>query len=485
MKTKRTNQGARGRARQAVVRSATVSIALATMVTSAVLVTGAPAGAAKKTATATTQTSITCSGSNFTAQATATATATATAGDIDATAVSKVLLTSVAKSAGTKIGTALAGWALESIFGISSGSGPDISGQLSQLSTQLTQLGTQIDNLHTQLTDALKKAEWQAERNTYDGLAAQVNQDAATLSDYQIRFDSWLKKAPGSQINAAQSDVLLQMRNNLGRIINDLNNAMTGGAPGARGLIEVYGGVTRKNLPYQSDLSSTRFYTSDYTTPVSNQLDYYEGLVVQAFNMLAEVNHLSWTIGGVTYDDDIPYVETYANCLPKILSNWNQLATSGVGRLPNDTVADAQTGLMWLRSNLSEPGGGNPLPEAFCWAGCFVYPQQSLSTLVTPTKVIAGVTGWRVPSKAEYDALAAGHESAPLQFLLAQGFKWRDGTQIKVNGYPVAVPAYWVNGGAGVTFHAGTRGDGLGVQYGSWLATFLPGPGAVVVRDIG
>ncbi len=48
----------------------------------------------------------------------------------------------------------------------------------------------------------------------------------------------------------------------------------------------------------------------------------------------------------------------------------------------------------------------------------------------------------------------------------------------------MTVPAYWVNGGGTVSFHDGTFADGQGVQYGNWLGTFLPGPGAVAVRNI-
>jgi hypothetical protein len=94
-----------------------------------------------------------------------------------------------------------------------------------------------------------------------------------------------------------------------------------------------------------------RFYTSAFTTPVSDQLDYYEDLAVEAFNMLAEVNHLSWTIGGVTFASNDAVVETCAGLVPAMLADWNQLATSGVGRLPDHVVADTANGLMWSRSN--------------------------------------------------------------------------------------------------------------------------------------
>ena len=483
----KTRRGSTSAARTTVTQVLTVSLAVATLGLSGVLVAWRSAAAAGNTkgktatATATIGASISCAGTSNLLGAQGTAGA---ASGIDATSISRLLLESVAKAAGSKISGPIAGWALDSIFGSSTGNTDEVKAQLDQMANQLTSLNNQVQQLHTQLNDMLKKLEWQAERNTYDGLAAQVNQDAATLSDYQIRFDSWLKRGLGSQVSASQSDILLGMRRDLGKIINDLNNAMTGGAPGARGLIEVYGSVTQKHLSYASDLTDNRFSTSEFTTPVSNQLDYYEGLTVQAFTMLAEVNHLSWTIGGSTYDADTPYVETYANCLPKLLANWNQMATSGAGRLPDGTVADASTGLMWARSNLSAPGDGNPIPEAFCWQGCFIYPQQSLSTWLTPSRDIGGLSGWRVPSKAEFDALVAGHTTSPLMFLHANGFKWRDSTSIKIDGYPVTVPAYWVNGGSTVSFHDGYRASG-GVDYGSWLATFLPGPGAVSVRNIG
>ena len=153
-------------------------------------------------------------------------------------------------------------------------------------------------------------------------------------------------------MDGSQSAELQTMRSNLGVIIQHLDRAMIG-APGSRGLIAIYRSVIQNTTPYPT----TRFYTSDFTTPMSDMLDYYQSLAVQAFNMLAEVNHVSWTLNGTTFAANNAVVETYANLVPTMLAHWNQLGTGGVGRLPNGVVADTTTGLMWTRSGLTL--GGN------------------------------------------------------------------------------------------------------------------------------
>ncbi len=356
------------------------------------------------------------------------------ASSIDATGLAKDLLSGLAKGAGSKVGGLLAGWALDSIFGSSGGSDEQTKLMLDELKKQLNALSSQVSSLHADITNALQKAEWEAERTNYENAARLVTTDSSTLKDYQIRLDSWLKNAPGSLVYVSQSVILLGMRANLGVIINHLNEAMIG-SPGYRGLIEIFASVTRQSLPYnpKSSLTQDQFLTSEFTTPMSVQLDYYESLAVQAFNMLAEVNHLSWKIGDTVYGADVPYVETYANCMPKILANWIELATSGVGRLPDSVVADVKTGLMLSRSNLSGNADGSPLPSQYCWSGCFVTWQHDLSSWLTPDMQIHGFAGWRVPSKAEFAALVNGQERAPLKFLRANGFQWRDSTEVTIS----------------------------------------------------
>jgi hypothetical protein len=395
-------------------------------------------------------------------------------GSIDATSIAQQLLSSVAKSAGSKIGGAIAGWALDSIFGSSVSPTEELKQQINALQNDMTSLKTQVNLLGNNLTTAIKQLKSQVDRDAYETEAGLVNHDAATLVAYQKQFDSWLQLTPGDPktvIDGSKSSELQTMRSTLDVIINDLDVAMIG-TPTTRGLIAIYGSVIQDQDPYPVG----RFYTSDFTTPVSNQLDYYEDLAVQAFNMLAEVYHLSWTIGNVDFTANDALVEDYATFVPTMLANWNQMATSGVGRLPDGVVADTSTGLMWSRSNLTLGG-----KKVFCWS-CL--PDLSLSTLLTPTTIIDGLSGWAVPSQAQLAALVAGNQKTAFTFLTANGFQWQqsNGTILIGGSIPFTIPAYWVNGGTTVDF---ANGGSISFHDQNYWAAFLPGPGAIAVRSIG
>jgi hypothetical protein len=389
---------------------------------------------------------------------------------VDATPLAEQLLSSIAKSAGSKIGGQLAGWALDSIFGPTPDPSKEIKAQLDVLQGQMTDLQAQVHQLDLDLRDSIKKLMTQAERNTFDIAAAQVNGDAASLADFQIQLESWMKKKPGSPVDGSQSSELQLMRGKLGVIIQDLDLAMTGTST-HRGLIAIFHDVIASQARYPTG----RFYTSEFTTPMSDMLDYYQGLAVQAFNMLAEVNHLSWTVGGVTFDANNELVQSYASRVPAMLTNWSQLATDGVGRLPDHVVADTQTGLMWSQSNLTLAGS-----KVFCWSLCG--SNLSLSTLLTPDTVIDGVSGWAVPSQAQFSALVSGQKA--FTFLTANGFQWqRSGPAVEVNGIPITVPAYWSAGSTSVDF-AFANGDTISLHNQNYWPVFLPGPGAVAVRPL-
>ncbi len=388
---------------------------------------------------------------------------------IDATPLAETLMSSLAKTAGSKIGGVLAGWALDSIFGPAAKDSDVLKQQLDGLQSQMTDLQTQVHQLDIKLGDSIKKLMTQADRNTYDGVAAQVTSDAAAVADYQIQLDSWLKKAPGTPVDGSQSSELQTMRSTLGLIIQHLDLAMVG-AGGSRGLIAIYRSVVQSQTPYPTD----RFYTSDFTTPMSDMLDYYEALAVQAFNLLAEVNHLSWTVSGTTFSANDALVQTYANLVPTMLTHWNQLATGGVGRLPAHVVADTGTGLMWSRSNLTFRGG-----KVFCWAYCG--DNLSLSTLFDTNSVLDGLSGWSVPTQAQFSALVQGQNA--FAFLTAHGFQWQPtGRNVQVNTIPITVPAYWSAGGTTVDFSYFNK---ISLHDQNYWPVFLPGPGAVAVRPLG
>jgi len=388
---------------------------------------------------------------------------------IDTTALAETLLSSVAKSAGSKIGGELAGWALASIFGTSQTPTEGLADQLNGLQKQMTDLKTDVRDLNRNLKESLDALMTEQEKHTYDLAAAFVNADAAALADYQVQLDSWLRESPGSPVDGSQSSELLTMRSTLGVIIQHINDAMVGSGSG-KGLIAMYSSVLHRTTPYPTD----RFYTSDFTTPMSDMLDYYQTLMVQAFTMLAEVNHLSWTINGVPFPAKNGVVATYADLVPTMLTHWSELATRGVGRLPDHVVADTTTGLMWSRSNLTLGGG-----KVFCWAFCGT---PSISSLLTPATVIEGLAGWGVPSGAQLTALTAGHENNAFGFLTSQGFQWQQtGGTVGVNGVQITVPSYWTAGGTSVDF---AIGGALRLHDQNYWPTFLPGPGAVAVRPL-
>jgi hypothetical protein len=377
----------------------------------------------------------------------------------------------VAKSAGSKIGDQVAGWALQSIFGPNASGSDELTSQINVLQGQMTDLQQQVHQLDIKLGDSLKQLMLKEDRDTYELAAADVTKDASSLADYQVHLDAWLKDKPGAEVDGSQSAELLLMRGNLGTIIQHLDKAMVG-TSSTRGLIDMYRDVLANHTPYPVG----RFYTSDFTTPMSNMLDYYDDLAVQAFNQLAEVDHLTWTLGGIRYKPENAVVETYAGLVPAMLANWNQLATGGAGRLPDDVVADTGTGLLWSRSNLTLAG-----TKVFCWSSCGA--NLSLSTLLTPDTIIDGLSGWSVPTQAQFVALASNFGQGTFKFLTANGFQWqRDGFTATVNGIPITAPAYWSSGGTTVSFAIDSA---LHIYDQNHWPFFLPGPGAVAVRPLG
>jgi hypothetical protein len=388
---------------------------------------------------------------------------------VDASSLAEQLLSQVAKTAGTKIGGQIAGWALDSIFGPSPDPTQELKDQIDVLQGQMTNLQKEVKQLDTKLDDSIKKLMTQADQNAYDVAATQVNSDAAQLADYQVQLDSWLRESPGTPVDGSQSAELQTMRSTLGVILQHLDRAMVG-APGSRGLIEMYRSVVQNTTPYPT----TRFYTSDFTTPMSDMLDYYQSLAVQAFNMLAEVNHLSWTLNGTTFAANNSVVESYATKVPTMLAHWNELGTGGVGRLPNGVVADTTTGLMWTRTGLVF--GGN---QYFCWAYCG--DKLSISTLFDVNSVLDGVTGWAIPTQAQFTGLVQG-QSASFRYLSANGFQWQQGgLKVNVNNLPITAPAYW---SAGITTVQWFENTFYAKDQNGW-PVFLPGPGAVAVRSMG
>ena len=123
-----------------------------------------------------------------------TGTAGGAMGAVDASSLAEQLLSQVAKTAGTKIGGQIAGWALDSIFGPSPDPTQELKDQIDVLQGQMTNLQTEVNRLDDKLDASIKKLMTQADQNAYDSVAAQVNSDAAQLLDYQVQLDSWLRQ---------------------------------------------------------------------------------------------------------------------------------------------------------------------------------------------------------------------------------------------------------------------------------------------------
>lgn len=372
--------------------------------------------------------------------------------------ITDTFFTDLAQGAGREIGSQIAGWALSSIFHIGGGDQAAIKAKIDVVSGKIDALNAKIDQLSAQMDAAFAAQFTQAERNAYDVAAQLYNADAAKIADYKMRFNSWMKDDIGTVVDGSQSAVLIDMRNNLGYIIQHLNLAMMG-TGGGRGLIDIFGSVTFRNLPGFSTglLKQHEIYTSDYTTPVYDQLDYFKGLAVDAYNMLAEVHHMSWTVGGVTYRSDPEYVVTYGKCLAQFFATWEKKAANTVGRLPNSVVVDNRTGLMWSRQGVVAPR--SPIDSMYPWISCWEtdcgggkgYTQQAIKPFVAAS-TIGGYSDWRLPTKNDFLGMVGGQAGAtPAKWLVTNGFNWprfNSGTvpnYINMRNYFVDEP--WAGGG--------------------------------------
>ena len=349
------------------------------------------------------------------------------------------------------------GWLLKNIFNKTSDA-EKTRQEIAAVGAKIDLLNAKVDQLKQQMDTRFDQQFTETERTAYDVSAAIFTADAAKLLDYTARMDSWSRKDPGSTVDGAQSAVLLDMRNNLGFIIQHLNLAMMG-TGGGRGLIEIFGSVTFRNQPgFASGLTTQHeIYTSDYTTPVYDQLSYYKGLAVLAFNMLAEVNHLSWTSGSITYEADPGYVQTYAACLGQFFTAWDQKAAHSVGRLPTGVAVDQRTGLMWTRGAYVPGQGVDPNGnEGSDPRVCFTCAPELPGVIQGAT--IEGFTGWRLPTANEVNRLLLGRtKKNPSAFLYANSMKWPSftvnaGTQKFRQNRSFYVSDPWAAGGQTAAF---------------------------------
>lgn len=333
-------------------------------------------------------------------------------------------------AAAAEVASAGVGWVIDTIFGHQTD--PDVAKlqeQVAALNARFDEVEAQIASLKAQV-DATYNAQFtESERVDYDAVAHNYTLDKAKLNDALTHFEAWSNRPVGSAVDAGMSDLLLGMRRDLGTMLEHIHEGMIGGGS-ARGMIEIYRSVVFRTLP-NFDPTLTKvgdLYTSELTTPVFDQLSYWKGIAVQIFTLLSEVYHLSWTIGVSEYKADTDYVACTAAKLLGHFAQWEQVADHGYGRLSDNVVVDHRNNLIWTRVPITPPQTGVPEPMAgrACWvADCLPGLTQPALPGWLSTATIGGfANGWRIPSKADFLKLVAGHEAKPLTYLRQNLVRW-------------------------------------------------------------
>jgi hypothetical protein len=326
------------------------------------------------------------------------------------------------------------GWVLSLVTG-EKGSGAsekEIQSQLDDVQSSLGELSADITELQHSITDLETLVKNETAIQTYEEEANHLSQNSiTTIITMQQAYDGIVaarhNKPGNGPLTKTDGDHLAQMREQLPTAINSiyqaLDNASQHGA-----MIKQWNDIVWAGLGYPtSQTLRGTIYTSTQLNRVYNQVDYYYAWIVRALQLYAEAMHTSFTTSsGATYDTDGTgtYVDNEASCVAQILVDFDTDASHGIGPIPDGTMVDLRTNLMWTTAPLTAVDGQ---PEYACAPGrpyCFADDYDPSGAVINTKAVpnhdvstghasdIGGYTDWRVPTTADWASLWNGTDTS-------------------------------------------------------------------------
>jgi hypothetical protein len=275
------------------------------------------------------------------------------------------------------------------------------------------------------------------------------------LDTYQQDFDDIVAalQANGGHVDALSTkykndmnDMLSGGAGGLRFVINTIDERMAGTQPGADGMVLLYSQILIDELgsnPYQSHIFPAAFVNGGY-----DQQGYYAALLTQAAFMYANVAHLmlspdeyqdifnlvtrvqndiqAWS---TTFSDGVASARFHDGA-PNCPTGWVcQGKGQGIGPIPDGTVLDyrnQKNPLLWTAAPVAlnaDPPTPTPYycgtTAQYCYADRYDSAGHIAdSRLARPSWVplqtmideehYDGLTGWRVPTTADWAALEAG-----------------------------------------------------------------------------
>ena len=212
----------------------------------------------------------------------------------------KGFMAGLAAGAGQEIGMRVAGWTLDSLFGSSGGEpGPDMMAAIDDVRAELVEIRRSVNQLRSELKAVKEEIMTGQQQQTYNVIAALVDEDVSTIRTFHQRLVHLLGLAVdqrhGEQVIRDEIELLVEdiRSDDLLQRINHIHNVLTGAAPGQQGMYELYDNVLFAiSYKHKHFEELAAFYT------------YWSHIQVQALNLLLEVDHF-------LHPDEPLYAELY------------------------------------------------------------------------------------------------------------------------------------------------------------------------------
>ncbi|HTT92692.1 MAG TPA: Ig-like domain repeat protein [Acidimicrobiales bacterium] len=332
-----------------------------------------------------------------------------------------------------------------------------IQSQVDTIDSQLGSLAQQQYQDCQDMLSAINKAVNTVDKGFYDDEATDVGNYVNSVENYQSDFNQIVDdlQADGGDANALSSQDKQDLEAMLSgtptglRGLVDQINQVEGVAQAQSGnLVQLYAKILAENFGY--DPYKTHIFPAAFVDAAYAQIDYYAEVVEQAAFMYANVAHLNFKDGTNTYTSDPESIVRFLSLAETDLHGWSVSFSDGPlgdgtanwvsqgegqaigGPIPDDTVLDYRVQshpMLWTDSPVALNGyPASPTPyycastAQFCYDDTFVggdvigdtnlvlQSPEPLSTMITDDDY-DGLSGWRVPTMADWQALEAGATS--------------------------------------------------------------------------
>ena len=357
------------------------------------------------------------------------------------------------------------GWILDVLGGGQSGVDPaQIQDQLTTINTKLNSLSQDQYQDCEAILSTLNDLKVQADFNAYNTAATAMSGPVSYIVTYQQDYNQIISdlQQNGGNVNALSPINKQEMvdmlsgdpTKGLRGIMNSIAGLEGGTQVGAKNMTDLYNQVLIDEAGYNP------FQTHIFTAGVRRrhafaQADYYASMIDQAAYLYANMAHLSFSFDGNLYSPNPDGIIKFVNIAQADVHSWavdfsdgpagdgpanwvSQTTNQSLAPIPADTVLDYRVQnhpMLWTDTPVAlngDPASPNlyycATTAQFCYADFFAntdvtpptgqMPALSGTRLVLPspqpiTTMITdadhdGLSGWRLPTTADFATLQAG-----------------------------------------------------------------------------